>query len=126
LILITAIDMEKSRFQEFLNDPASPASPEASVYRWEEPRPLVLRWETSLTWVINFKGEKRTLTGRVDYSLWYDTTFKDLTSNLAVIEAKGERTLSEAKAQLLCYMGIQLSHSPFAEAKQDSIDDEQP
>lgn len=37
----------------------------------------------------------------------YDTNLKDLTSNLAVIEAKNEKPLKEAKAQLLCYMGIQ-------------------
>lgn len=48
LILIAAIDVEKTRFQQFLKDPASPASPEASVYKWEQPRPLLLKWNIRL------------------------------------------------------------------------------
>ncbi|KAF7136986.1 hypothetical protein CNMCM5793_006737 [Aspergillus hiratsukae] len=36
-----------------------------------------------------------------------------MASNLVVIEAKNEKTLGEAKAQLLCYMGIQPPHFPF-------------
>ncbi|GIK05602.1 hypothetical protein Aspvir_009715 [Aspergillus viridinutans] len=43
LILIIATDVEKTRFQQSLKDPSSPASPEASVYKWDQPRPILLK-----------------------------------------------------------------------------------
>jgi hypothetical protein len=99
LILITAVDMEKRRFQTFY--------PAASASRFGQTRPLVLKFETNLNWEIDYHRERRTLSGRADYSLWYDADWKDLSSNLAVIEAKREYTLGEAKPQLLAYMGMQ-------------------
>jgi hypothetical protein len=51
LILITAIDMEKRRFQKFY--PAAPVS------RFGQMRPLVLKFKTNLNWEIDYNRERR-------------------------------------------------------------------
>lgn len=68
------------------------------------PKPLILKFETYLSWSVKYLGEDRELQGKADYSLWYDG-HDDLGSNLAVVEAKRYGESGKAEAQLLAYMG---------------------
>jgi hypothetical protein len=69
-----------------------------------EPAELSLRFETSLTYEVTYKKETRTLNGLADYTLWYNDE-ESMGTNLVVVEAKKSRSLEEAAAQLVAYMG---------------------
>jgi hypothetical protein len=86
LILIAAIHLERTRFQQFLEHSTSSASPKASVYKWEQPRPLLLKWNIRLIWLWDdgptktgileiLKKAKKSVTDKVNCSTRYPPVF---------------------------------------------------
>ncbi|KAI9767531.1 MAG: hypothetical protein M1840_005568 [Geoglossum simile] len=69
-----------------------------------EAKPVQLQFETPLKFLVEYKGQKRLLTGFADYSLWYDE--EDMGTNLVVVEAKRHGNAGSALAQCLAYMAI--------------------
>jgi hypothetical protein len=64
---------------------------------------ISLAAETSLQLDVILKGKKRVVSGRADYTLWYDD--HSLGTNLIIIEAKKQGAYSEGFCQCLGYMG---------------------
>ena len=68
-----------------------------------QPTTLVLRFETRLQQVVNYKNEARTWQGIADYSLSYESD-DPIGTNLILVEAKKKGLLSTADGQLASYM----------------------
>jgi len=74
-----------------------------------------------LSRVVTHEGERKTLCGFADYTLWYDSTQKkSLATNLLIVEAKKFGTSGTALPQLIAYMGI-VHATRKAEGKDNAI-----
>lgn len=69
-----------------------------------EPAQISLQFETELKCPVEYKNQKRMLSGVADYTLWYDT-YESAGTNLVVVEAKRRRWTVKAVGQLIAYMG---------------------
>jgi hypothetical protein len=65
--------------------------------------PMALAPETHLELAVTRWGEKKLLTGKADYTLWYDD--QSIGTNLIVVEAKKADSFSTGVPQCLGYMG---------------------
>lgn len=105
IVLFVAISEEKARFDAASVGPGSPAGSISSASS-DGPKPIFLAQEATLTHIVRYKGQPRTLQGRADYAFYYGTREEeDEVSNLAIAEAKKQGRIGEALAQLLAYMG---------------------
>jgi hypothetical protein len=68
-----------------------------------EANSLRLKLETPFKHVVEHEGQKRTLIGSADYSLWYDRT--DMGTNLVVVKGKQFGDTAAVQSQCLAYMG---------------------
>ena len=73
-----------------------------------EPAPLLLQFETKLSFRVTYKEEQRLLHGLADYSLWYDVD-ESMATNLVVVETRREGLLRQAEGQVTAYMGEQFT-----------------
>ena len=109
IILTTCIAEEKRLAladQQFeLVQSASSIRPTTSTV---ESAPLLLQFETKLSFKVTYKKEQRLLQGIADYSLWYDTD-EPLAINLIIVEAKREGSIRQAESQVTAYMGEQFT-----------------
>jgi hypothetical protein len=65
--------------------------------------PISLTAESALQLEVKLQRQKRLLSGRADYSLWYDD--HTLGTNLVIVKAKRRYAYSEGFSQCLVYMG---------------------
>ncbi|RFU24436.1 hypothetical protein B7463_g11898, partial [Scytalidium lignicola] len=73
----------------------------------DEPAKLQLVHEMPILKEVLHEGEKKMLSGYVDYTIWYDIRDKkSLATNLVIVEAKRAPLSLSAMAQLAAYMGV--------------------
>lgn len=81
-----------------------------------------LHWqfETSVKLPWSHNNKRFVVTGRMDYSLWYETPNTPET-NMVVVEAKGCASDDSGKWQALTYMGMLLSYSYIVDQLSENV-----
>ncbi|OJJ42557.1 hypothetical protein ASPZODRAFT_20327 [Penicilliopsis zonata CBS 506.65] len=76
----------------------------AQSHAQHDRKSVSLSLETSLALEVRHKGEKRSLNGQADFTVWYDDS--GMSTHLVVIEAKKAGTSSDGVTQCLGYMAM--------------------
>jgi hypothetical protein len=76
-----------------------------------EPAQISLQFETEVKYPVEYKNQKRMLSGVADYTLWYDS-YESAGTNVVVVEAKRRGWTIKAVGQLIAYMGGLYSITP--------------
>ncbi|KLJ13227.1 hypothetical protein EMPG_11839 [Blastomyces silverae] len=109
LILVSCIAQEKRVAEEErakdIQSQVPLHPPENRPRTPEPPAPVLLKYETELSFPVSVREKQKILVGKADYTLWYDVT-ETMGANLVVVEAKMQFSAGSAVPQLIAYMGI--------------------
>lgn len=106
-ILVTTLSAKKRQeFGQYGKE--KDAGKRSSLQTLDSHKSVHLGCETSLKFPWKWEGKPCTITGRMDYALWYGRR-NEAEANLVVVEAKKTDGGAIAEGQVLCYMGKSLS-----------------